>query len=351
MRVIHSFILIFSVKFYLFFPPILPLLFCRVGDSYDERRFIDERYQRDAIYQRNTFPRDGLDREAYLPPGPAVGHWSQSKRRGYDEDYPLERQSRRLQRPYHESYNQIDRDREIGMYQEYDKFQDDYTSIENYADRGYDKPARFAGDDRDDYAYDDYGYKSRVSHHRREDSHERDYDHGRHSYDSDYDRGNRRDSNWRQRESRERDTKGLSRERDLSPHRKHERSHSHSRSRSRSRSRRSRSRSHSHSHSRSRSQSRGYDDHPRSRSPRGRSHSRSYREDSYVDSRYDRSERRRDREDKRQREHYSVVCDVLNGAFILSVIIFTIAGEFDLNGIFAGPICNCCCERSFTEDN
>ncbi|XP_057422392.1 SUPPRESSOR OF ABI3-5 isoform X2 [Lotus japonicus] len=278
----------------------------RVGDSYDERRFIDERYQRDAIYQRNTFPRDGLDREAYLPPGPAVGHWSQSKRRGYDEDYPLERQSRRLQRPYHESYNQIDRDREIGMYQEYDKFQDDYTSIENYADRGYDKPARFAGDDRDDYAYDDYGYKSRVSHHRREDSHERDYDHGRHSYDSDYDRGNRRDSNWRQRESRERDTKGLSRERDLSPHRKHERSHSHSRSRSRSRSRRSRSRSHSHSHSRSRSQSRGYDDHPRSRSPRGRSHSRSYREDSYVDSQYDRSERRRDREDKRQREHYSV---------------------------------------------
>ncbi|XP_027347446.1 SUPPRESSOR OF ABI3-5 isoform X5 [Abrus precatorius] len=193
------------------------------------------------------------------------------------------------------------RDREIDTYPEYDKFRDGYSSIENYSDRGYDKPARFVGHDRDDYAYDDYGYKSRASHHRREDSHERDYDHGRHSYDSDYERGSRRDSNWRRRESRdrERDKRCLSRERDLSPHRRHERSHSHSRSRSRSR-------SHSHSHSRSRSQSRGYDDHSRSRSPRGRSHGRSYREDSYADGRYDKSERRRDRDDKRQREHYSV---------------------------------------------
>ncbi|XP_027347440.1 SUPPRESSOR OF ABI3-5 isoform X2 [Abrus precatorius] len=275
----------------------------RVGGSYDERRFIDERYPRDAVYQRNNFHRDILDREAYLPPGPPVGHWSQSKRRGYDEDYPLDRESRRFQRPYHESYNQMDgfRDREIDTYPEYDKFRDGYSSIENYSDRGYDKPARFVGHDRDDYAYDDYGYKSRASHHRREDSHERDYDHGRHSYDSDYERGSRRDSNWRRRESRdrERDKRCLSRERDLSPHRRHERSHSHSRSRSRSR-------SHSHSHSRSRSQSRGYDDHSRSRSPRGRSHGRSYREDSYADGRYDKSERRRDRDDKRQREHYSV---------------------------------------------
>ncbi|TKY58489.1 RNA-binding protein 5 [Spatholobus suberectus] len=224
----------------------------RVGGSYDERRFIDERYPRDAVYQRNNFHRDILDRDAYLPPGPPVGHWSQSKRRGYDEDYPLDRESRR-----------------------------------------YDKPARFVGHDRDDYAYDDYDYKSRASsHHRREDSHERDYDHGRHSYDSDYERGSRRDGNWRRRESRdqERDKRDHSRERDLSPQRRHERS----------------LQSHSHSHSHSRSQSRGYDDHPRSRSPRGRSHGRSYREDSYTDSRYDKSERRRDRDDKRQRETYSV---------------------------------------------
>ncbi|KAG5016965.1 hypothetical protein JHK85_023101 [Glycine max] len=274
----------------------------RVGGSYDERRFIDERYPRDAVYQRNNFHRDILDREAYLPPGPPVGHWSQAKRRGYDEDYALDRESRRFQRPYHESYNQIDgfRDREIDTYPEYERFRDGYTGIENYGDRGYDKPARFVGNDHgDDYAYDDdYDYKSRASsHHHREDSHERDYDHSRHSYDSDYERGSRRDSNWRQRESRdrERDKRGHSRERDLSPHRRRERSRSHSRSRSRS-----------HSHSHSRSQSRGHDDHPRSRSPRGRSHGRSYKADSYSDSRYDKSERRRDRDDKRQREHYSV---------------------------------------------
>ncbi|KAK7250664.1 hypothetical protein RIF29_33232 [Crotalaria pallida] len=276
----------------------------RVGGSYDERRFVDERYPRDAIYQRNNFHRDILDREAYLPPGPAVGNWSQPKRRGYDEDYPPDKESRRFQRPYHESYNQIDafRDREIDTYSEYDKFRDGYANIDNYGDRGYDKPGRFAGHDHDDYDYDDYGYKSRLSHHRREDSHERDYDHGRHSYDSDYERGSRRD-NWRRRESRdrERDKKDHSRERDLSPHRRYE--HSPSRSRSRSK---SNSRSHSLSRSRSRSRGYDYDDHPRSRSPRGRSHGRSYREDSYVDSRYDRSERRRDREDKRQREHYSV---------------------------------------------
>jgi RNA-binding protein 5/10 len=277
--------------------------FGRVGGAYDERRFIDERYPRDAVYQRNNFHHDALDGEAFLPPGPAVGQWSQSKRRGYDEDYPLERESRRFQRPYHEPYNQMDgfRDREIDMYPEYDKFRDGYTNIENYSDRGYDKPARFAGHDRDDYAYDDYGHKSRVSHHRREDSHEKDYDHGRHSYDSDYERDGRRDSNWRRRESRdrERDKRCLSREKDPSLHRKHERSRSRSRSRSHSR---------SHSHSRSRSQSRGYDDHPKSRSPRGRSRSRSYREDNYADNRYDRSERRRDHDDKHQREHYSVVC-------------------------------------------
>ncbi|KAF7831223.1 SUPPRESSOR OF ABI3-5 isoform X1 [Senna tora] len=259
----------------------------RVGGSYDDRRFIDERYSRDSLYQRNAFHRDVLDREAYPPSGPA-GHWSESKRRGYEEDYPLDRESRRIQRPY-DSYHQIDafRDREVDAYPEFDKFRDDYASIDHYDDRGYDKSSRFGGHDRDDYAYDDYGYRSRVSHHHREDSHERDIDHGRHSHDSDYGRG-RRDGNWRRRESRDRehDKRYPSRERDLSPHRRHERSRSHS-------------------HSRSRSQSRGYDDRPRSRSPRGRSQGRSYREDSYGDSRYERSEKRRDRDEKR-REHYSV---------------------------------------------
>ncbi|KAI4307786.1 hypothetical protein L6164_030932 [Bauhinia variegata] len=268
----------------------------RVGGAYDERRYIDERYSRDSVYQRNAFSHDVLEREAYPPPGPAVGHWGQSKRRGYDEDYPLDRDSRRLQRPY--SYHQIEafRDRDIETYAEFDKFHDGYAGIENYADRGYDKPPRFGGHHRDDYAYDDYGYRSHVSHNHREDSRERDYNHDRRSYDSDYERG-RRDSNKRRHESHDRDCnkRCLSREKDLSPHRRHGRSHS-----------RSHSQSLSHSHSRSRSRSHGYDDRPRSRSPRGRSHGQSYREDSYADSRNERSEKRRDREEKHQREHYSV---------------------------------------------
>ncbi|KAL6543745.1 hypothetical protein OROGR_010242 [Orobanche gracilis] len=45
---------------------------------------------------------------------------------------------------------------------------------------------------------------------------------------------------------------------------------------------------------------------PESRSPRSRSHGRSHREDSYEDSRYDRSDRRRDHDDRRHHDHYSV---------------------------------------------
>ncbi|XP_049376952.1 SUPPRESSOR OF ABI3-5 isoform X9 [Solanum stenotomum] len=119
-----------------------------------------------------------------------------------------------------------------------------------------------------------------MAHPNREDSRERDYEYSRYSYDSDYERGSRRDGNWRRRESHERERdKESSRERDPSPYRRHE-------------------------HSRSRS--RGHDDRLRSRSPRSRSHSHSHREDSYDDGRYDRSERRRDRDDKRYHENYSV---------------------------------------------
>ncbi|KAL6999354.1 hypothetical protein U1Q18_000515 [Sarracenia purpurea var. burkii] len=176
-----------------------------------------------------------------------------------------------------DAYREADKYHEIDTFQEYDKFRDGYRSIDNYRDHGYDRPARYGGRERDDYAYDDYAYRSRISHQSREDSRERDYDYGRHSYDSDYDRGSRRESSWRSRESRDRDRdkRCLSREKDRSPHRRHERS-----------------------------RSRGHNDRPRSRSPRGRSHGRSYREDSYDDSRHDRSEKRRDRE--HHHENYSV---------------------------------------------
>ncbi|XP_015583178.1 SUPPRESSOR OF ABI3-5 isoform X2 [Ricinus communis] len=251
----------------------------RVGGSYDERRFHDERYARDNVYPRNAFPRDAIERESYPPP-PAIGLWPQS-RRSYEEEYTLDRDSRRHEKPYMDSYHDLDafRDREIDSYEELDKFRDGYRNMDNYRDQGFDRPVRFGGRDRDDYPYDDYDYRPRVSSQSREVSSDRDYEYGRQSYDSDYERGSRRDGSWRRRDSRERerDKRDLSRERDQSPRRRHERS-----------------------------RSRGRDDCPRSRSPRGRSHGRSQREDSYDDGRYDRSERRRDRDEKRQRGSYTV---------------------------------------------
>lgn len=265
----------------------------RVGGSYDERRFLDERYSRDNIYPRNAFQRENY-------PAPPVGLWPQSRRRNYEEEYSIDRESRRHERhekPYIESYHEMDnfRGNEIDSFQDFDKFRDGYRNNESYRDHGFDRPPRFVGRDRDDYS--DYDYRSRSSHQSREDSRERDYDYGRHSYDSDYDRGGRRDASWRRHESRdrERDKRCLSRESELSPHRRHK----HSRSRSQSRSR-----------------SRGRDDCPRSRSPRSRSHGRSHREDSYDDGRHERIEKRRDQEERRQRDHYSVVC--FNVYFLLT---------------------------------
>ncbi|XP_021645315.2 SUPPRESSOR OF ABI3-5 isoform X2 [Hevea brasiliensis] len=252
----------------------------RVGGSYDDRRFHDERYTRDNVYQRNAFDRDILERENYPPP-PAVGLWPQSRRRSYEEEYPLDRDSRRHEKTYVGSYHEMDtfRDREIDSYQELDKFRDGYRNTENYYDHGFDRGARFGGRDRDDYAYDDYDYRPHVSSKNREDSHDRDYEYGRHSYDSDYEGSSKREGNWRKHEShdRERNKRGLSWERDKSPHKRHERS-----------------------------RSRGRDDRLRSRSPRGRSHGRSQRENNYNESQHERTERWRDHEEKRQRGNYTV---------------------------------------------
>ncbi|XP_019070786.1 SUPPRESSOR OF ABI3-5 isoform X2 [Solanum lycopersicum] len=248
----------------------------RAGGSFDDRRFLDDRFSRDGVYPRGAYHRDILDGEHYPHPPAAVGHWPQTRRRSYEEVYPVERDSRRHEKPYVDSYHEI---READKYHEINTSRDGYHSFDNYPDAGFNRPARYVGREHDD-PYDDYDYKHRMAHPNREDSRERDYEYSRYSYDSDYERGSRRDDNWRRRESHERERdKESSRERDPSPYRRHERS---------------------------RSRSRGHDDRLRSRSPRSRSHSRSHREDSYDDGRYDRSERRRDRDDKRYHDNYSV---------------------------------------------
>ncbi|KAL5729205.1 hypothetical protein ACHQM5_002184 [Ranunculus cassubicifolius] len=256
----------------------------RVGGSYNSRRFPEEGFPRDNIYPRSAFHREILERDHYPPP-PSVGTWPQPRRRTFDDEYALGRESRHHEKPYVDAYPEMDdfhgadKYREIDKFHPVDKFRDGYRDVDGYRDHGVDRPARFGGRDRDDIAIDDYEHRHRVSHHSREHSRERDYDYGRSSYDSDYERGSRRDSSWRKRDSRERehDKKSLSRERDPSPHKR-----------------------------RDRSWSRGRDERVRSRSPRGRSHGRSHREDSYDDSRHERSEKRRDRDEKRNYEHFTV---------------------------------------------
>ncbi|CAN1160772.1 SUPPRESSOR OF ABI3-5 [Linum perenne] len=245
----------------------------RGSGSYDERRIPDERYSRGSAFHRDENYQDASE----------AGVWNQS-RQGYGDEYSQEREPKRREKvAYMDSYDEVDGYRERGgvdTYRDLDRFQDDYQSVEDYRDHEYSRPARFGGRDRDDYAYDDYDLRSHVSHHSREGSRERDYDYSRRSHDSDYDRGSsRRDGSWRRRESRERerDRRGSSHDRDQSPRRLHERS-----------------------------RSRGHDDRPRSRSPRGRSYSRSQREDSYEDGQFDRFDRWRDNDDRRQRGNYSV---------------------------------------------
>ncbi|PIA36312.1 hypothetical protein AQUCO_03400305v1 [Aquilegia coerulea] len=260
----------------------------RVGGSYNSRRFPDEGFSRDNIYPRGSFQRDILERDSY-PPQPPVGNWPQPRRRNFDEEYALAREPRRHEKPYLDSYHEKDgfhgpdKYREIDTFHAVDKLRDSsrpidtYRDVDAYRDHGLDRSSRFGGRDREDILVDDYDYRHRISHQSCEHSRERDYDYGRSSYDSDYERGSRRDDNWRRRDSREHERDKRSREREISPHKRRDRSWSH-----------------------------GHDDRLRSRSPRGRSHVRSHREDSYDDNRSERGEKRRDRDEKRSYEHSSV---------------------------------------------
>lgn len=224
----------------------------RFGVSYD-RGYPDERLSRDDVYS--------------YPPGHDMGPLPQSRRQekpstdtNYDADY------------YH--------DTEVGSRNGY------------YRDQGHERSSRYDG--RDDYSSSDYNHRSRNYHHNRDDSRGKDHDYARRSYDSDYERGSvrdgkrkRGDSQDRERNSRDRewgsrdregDNRSFSRERDVSPQRRYEKS---------------------------RSGSAGRDGYSRSRSPRGRSHGRSYREDSYEGDHWHESERRREYEDRHDQDNFS----------------------------------------------
>ncbi|KAF8091155.1 hypothetical protein N665_0452s0024 [Sinapis alba] len=226
----------------------------RFGVSYD-RGYPDERLSRDDVYN--------------YPPGHDMGPLPQSRRRNSEESYP--REPRRQEKPSTDTNYDADyyHDSEVGSRNGY------------YRDQGHERSSRYDG--RDDYSSSDYNYRSRNYHHNRDDSRGKDYDYARRSYDSDYERGSVRDGNRksgdsqdRERNSRDRergsrdregDNRCFSRERDVSPHKRYERS--------------------------------------RSRSPRGRSNGRSYREDSYEGDHWHESERRREYEERHDQDHFS----------------------------------------------
>ncbi|WOK98340.1 SUPPRESSOR OF ABI3-5 isoform X1 [Canna indica] len=248
----------------------------KAGGSYGGKRSLAEG-SRDSGYPRTSFHHDMFERDMYPPPH-VPGVWSQP-RRNFNEEYALVKDSRRNE-PFNEMDNFGDQSKyhEVDSFNEVDKFRDNFRNIgtyhgtDGYRDYGYHRYARFGGRDREGIC-SDYEMRHHLPHQRRENSHDRDYDYDRYKYDSDHERG-KRDDSWRRHGSHEREheKRGLSRERDQSPYRCHERSHS-----------------------------RGRDDWPRSRSPRSRTPSRSYREDSFDDGRHERNDRRRDydRDEKR----------------------------------------------------
>lgn len=214
-----------------------------------------------------------------------MGPLPQSRRRNSEETYP--RELRRHEKPSTDTNYDADyyHDTEVGSRNGY------------YRDQGHERSSRYDG--RDDYS----SSRSRNYHHNRDDSRGKDYDYARRSYDSDYERGSVRDGNRksgdsqdRERNSRDRewgsrdregDNRSFSRERDVSPQRRYEKSRSGSAGRD--------------GFSRS-----------RSRSPRGRSHGRSYREDSYEGDHWYGSERRREYEDRHDQDHFSAVYIILS---------------------------------------
>ncbi|KAL6989783.1 hypothetical protein U1Q18_015534 [Sarracenia purpurea var. burkii] len=95
----------------------------RVGGSNDDMRFIDERLSRDSIYLlQECLHRDMLERETYPPPPPTVGLWPQTRRRSYEEEYSLDRDSRRQEKPYANSYHEMDAYCEADKYHAVDTF-------------------------------------------------------------------------------------------------------------------------------------------------------------------------------------------------------------------------------------
>ncbi|PPR80530.1 hypothetical protein GOBAR_AA40182 [Gossypium barbadense] len=114
----------------------------RVRGSYDERRFLDERYSSASFYPRSAYHHYFPEKDNHSPPA-AAGVWSQSRGRSYEEEYPRDEDSRHHQNLYVYSYRDMDTycDHEIA-FQDFDKFRDGYRCVDNICDHEFGRPSR-----------------------------------------------------------------------------------------------------------------------------------------------------------------------------------------------------------------
>ncbi|XP_026459939.1 SUPPRESSOR OF ABI3-5-like [Papaver somniferum] len=168
------------------------------GGTYKRKRFTEEEFPREATSPSYASYLETLMRDSAPPP--AVGTCPQPRRKGFDEEPALARDSSQHDKPY------------------VDKLQDSYHGTDSCYDHGYDGTERLSGCNRADFPPDDSDYDrggKRDDSWKRCDSRERDKKSlSRERDQSDYDRGDKRDDSWKRRDSRERDKKSLSRERD-----------------------------------------------------------------------------------------------------------------------------------------
>ncbi|KAI3873133.1 hypothetical protein MKX03_031509 [Papaver bracteatum] len=185
------------------------------GGTCKRRRFTEGEFSRGATSPSYASYLETLMQDS--APQPAVGTWPQPRRKRFDEESALARDSRQHDKPYGYSFHELDRLQEPKKYhnidnsQVVDKYQDSYHGTGSYHNHGHNGPERLSGCSHAYCPPDGFAYRPCISV-------TKEVSHDQSCYDSDYDRAGKRDDSWKRRDSRKRDKKSLSRERDQSYH-------------------------------------------------------------------------------------------------------------------------------------
>ncbi|KAI3840695.1 hypothetical protein MKW92_012683, partial [Papaver armeniacum] len=127
-------------------------------------------FQNGGTCNRKRFPEEGFSRETLMRdsgPPPAVGTWPHPSRKGFDEESALARDSRHNDKPYGDSFRELDRLQEPKKYCEIDNFQvvdkypDSYRGIDSYYNHGHDGPGMLSRCNH--FPPDDFDHRPRIS--------------------------------------------------------------------------------------------------------------------------------------------------------------------------------------------